>query len=62
MYVPSEMPASPPSGETEWADGDFSCGRRHQRVTHPHGGGGNLHSWLCLDVVSSGGSGLDEVT
>lgn len=42
------------SGEAEWADGDSGEELRLKKSVG--------ESWFCLDVVSSEGSGLDEVT
>lgn len=50
----SEMPTSPLSGEAEWADGDSG-----EELWLKKSVG---ESCFCLDVVSSEGSGLDEVT
>ena len=54
LHVPSEMPTSPRSGEAEWADGDSG-----EKLWLKKSVG---ESRFCLDVVSSEGSGLDEVT
>ena len=54
LHILSEMPTSPLSGEAEWADGDSGEELRLKKSVG--------ESWFCLDVVSSEGSGLDEVT
>lgn len=45
---------SPLGGETEWGDGDSG-----EKLWLKKSVG---ESWFCLDVVSSEGRGLDEVT
>ena len=48
------LKCSPLSGEAECADGDSGEELRLKKSVG--------ESWFCLDVVSSEGSGLDEVT
>ena len=54
LHILSEMPTSPLSGEAEWADGDSGEELRLKKSVG--------ESWFTKDVVSSEGSGLDEVT
>lgn len=54
MFSLKSSLVSPLSGETEWGDGDSG-----EKLWLKKSVG---ESWFCLDVVSSEGRGLDEVT